>query len=389
MTSDIDSNRVLTRKEKEELVLDLYFNQNKTYHEIAKIARMSPRDIKPIIDKAYQEKERQEHKSTAVQAYELFYKGKTPLQVTIDLNIGERQATQHYTEYLRLVQLDSVTQLYLELKEDIWNFVSLCKQAKEAKMGIPQVVNVLKIANNYLPSVEHRYEALQKQNNNFESILRTQAKEFQNLSNQITYMNNKLDNIKSEYVNENTRLEHLRYQVANLETVVNRFKNDDNGEYTKVIRAVKEEVQKNLSDIKPLLDLALFSVILSMRDNPDKYYSLVYSNNPRLLVSLSSSSSSKDNSKSKSNYKYMISSSSGGQEQEQEQRQSQYDYCSIEDCQTELLDQAKEFYTSLVDRLVCEVINGVVTKQQQAFLSVLPLEYHNRQENDDSPDYKQ
>jgi hypothetical protein len=30
---------------------------------------------------------------------------------------------------------------------------------------------------------------LQKQNNNLESILGTQAKEFQNLSNQITYMN--------------------------------------------------------------------------------------------------------------------------------------------------------------------------------------------------------
>jgi hypothetical protein len=58
MTSDIDSDRVLTRKEREELVLDLYFNQNKTYPEIAKIGKISPRDIKPIIDKAYQEKER-------------------------------------------------------------------------------------------------------------------------------------------------------------------------------------------------------------------------------------------------------------------------------------------------------------------------------------------
>ena len=81
MTSNIDSNGVLTRKGKEELVLDLYFNQNKTYHEIAKIARISPRDIKPIIDKAYQQKERTEHKSVAVQAYELFFKGKTPLEV--------------------------------------------------------------------------------------------------------------------------------------------------------------------------------------------------------------------------------------------------------------------------------------------------------------------
>jgi hypothetical protein len=84
---NVDSNGVLTRKEREELVIDLNFNQNKTYHEIAKIARMSPRDIKPIIDKAYQEKERQEHKSLAVQAYELFFKGKTLLEVTIDLNL--------------------------------------------------------------------------------------------------------------------------------------------------------------------------------------------------------------------------------------------------------------------------------------------------------------
>jgi DNA-directed RNA polymerase specialized sigma subunit len=39
MTSE--SNRVLSRKEREELVLDLYFNQNKTYKEISKIARIS------------------------------------------------------------------------------------------------------------------------------------------------------------------------------------------------------------------------------------------------------------------------------------------------------------------------------------------------------------
>jgi predicted HTH domain antitoxin len=84
---NIDSNGVLTRKQREELAIDLYFNQNKTYSEIAKIARMSPIDIKPIIDKAYQEKERKDHKSLAVQAYELFSKGKKPLDVAIALNL--------------------------------------------------------------------------------------------------------------------------------------------------------------------------------------------------------------------------------------------------------------------------------------------------------------
>ena len=158
MISDTNSNGVLTRKEKEELVLDLYSNQNKTYHEIAKIARISPRDIKPIIDKAYQEKERTEHKSLAVQAYELFSKGKTPLEVCIILNIGQAQATHYYWEYLKLSGLDDITKIYLEFKGDISYFVNLCKVAKSANIGVPQVIKLLNIAKNDLPEAEHRYE---------------------------------------------------------------------------------------------------------------------------------------------------------------------------------------------------------------------------------------
>jgi hypothetical protein len=216
MISDTNSNGVLSRKEKEELVIDLYFNKNKTYHEIAKIARISPRDIKPIIDKAYQEKERQAHKSLAVQAYELIYKGKTPLEVAIILNIGEAQATAYYGEYLRLVQLDDITKIYQELQGGVWYFVKLCKAAKAAKMGVSQVVNLLRIANNYLPLAENRYEELQKQNSILDSNLHTAAKEFQFLTNQISFMGKRLDGLKSECENEIARLQDLRYQAANL-----------------------------------------------------------------------------------------------------------------------------------------------------------------------------
>ncbi len=93
---------------------------------------MSPRDIKPIIDKAINEKERTQHKTTAVQAYELFFKGKTLLEVTIDLNLGQAQATAYYSEYLKLVQLDDITQIYRELQGGVYDFVKLCKEAKAA-----------------------------------------------------------------------------------------------------------------------------------------------------------------------------------------------------------------------------------------------------------------
>ncbi len=133
MTSDIDSNGVLTREEREERIIDLYFNQNKKYSEIARIARISPRDIKPVIDKAYQEKERQAHKSLAVQAYELFFKGKTLLEVTIDFNLGQAQATAYYGEYLKLVGLDNITKIYLEFQGNTPYFVNLCKEARLQK----------------------------------------------------------------------------------------------------------------------------------------------------------------------------------------------------------------------------------------------------------------
>jgi transposase len=78
---------ILTRQERERLVIDLY-NQGKTYREIAKEGRISPRDIRIILNKVIEEKteeikqddaqknqnqeQQQQHLSLAAQAYKLF-----------------------------------------------------------------------------------------------------------------------------------------------------------------------------------------------------------------------------------------------------------------------------------------------------------------------------
>jgi hypothetical protein len=48
-----------------------------------------------------------------------------PLQVAIDLNIGQAQTTQYYADYLKLIGLDDITKLYIEFKGDVSYFVSL------------------------------------------------------------------------------------------------------------------------------------------------------------------------------------------------------------------------------------------------------------------------
>ena len=64
----------LTRQEKEKLVLDLYYNQNTSYHQIAKEARICPRDIKAILEKTVKAMELKESMSVSSQAYKLFFR---------------------------------------------------------------------------------------------------------------------------------------------------------------------------------------------------------------------------------------------------------------------------------------------------------------------------
>jgi hypothetical protein len=308
----------------------------------------APRDIKPIIDKAINEKERMQHKTTAVQAYELFSKGKTLLEVTIDLNLGQAQATAYYGEYLKIVGLDDITKIYREFQGDTSYFVKLCKEAKGAQMGVPQVINLLRIANSGLPSVQHRYEMLQKQNNNLEAILGTQAKEFQNLSNQITYMNNRLDDIKSECSTESSTLEYLRQQIAKLEAFVYNFRNNDVG-YAKLIKIIEEEVLRILSNKKALLKLAVLSIDESIRNNPDRYGSLISNRNDNSYSSLAT-----------------VASDTGQYVGPDDLYISQNHRVEM------LLEEAEKLYNSLAELFVREVVNESVSKQSTGDITSLP-----------------
>ena len=274
MGIDFDSNKIPSRQEREGRVLDLHFNQNKNYRQIAKEMKMSVRDIGEIVKRAKQEKERQEHKALFVQAYELFFKGKKPLEVAIILNLGQAQVTAYYADYLKLVQLDDITQIYRELGSGIWDFVKLCKETKAAKMGTSQIINLLKIANNQLPLVEHRYEQLQKHNNQLESILKTKSNELQDINSLKADTVKNLDSIKLEYKREMALLKGLQQQREKLEAFVYNYKNND-----EVLKSIENKIHDSLSDKKPFLKLAIFSLVHSMRNNPDKCTSLIYHNN--------------------------------------------------------------------------------------------------------------
>lgn len=115
---------ILTKEEKENQVIDLYFNEKKPYRYISQIVRMSLRDISSIIKKEEQKRaggspsltnteanDKQQPFITEVSAYKLFSEGKDPVQVAIELNITQQDVTLFQRGFWKMKQLDQLNQI--------------------------------------------------------------------------------------------------------------------------------------------------------------------------------------------------------------------------------------------------------------------------------------
>jgi DNA-binding transcriptional regulator LsrR (DeoR family) len=149
----------MSRDEKERRVIDLYYNQGKTTHEIIKELRVSPNYVCTILKKEEEKnnvvtnKQQQPSSSLATRAYELFSNGKTPLQVAIALNIRQSEAAKYYREYWKLKGLDKLNIIHIETNGNTWPLWKLYKELiKKRGMSIVQVVNVVEIAIHKLPT---------------------------------------------------------------------------------------------------------------------------------------------------------------------------------------------------------------------------------------------
>ena len=93
----------------------------------------------------------QKKTSISSQAYRLFSEGKTPLDVAVELNLKEPEATKYYRQYWKLRQLHNLNLIYGEIGDDIFHIVKHYKRMKAAGIGVEQAIRLTKIANNDLP----------------------------------------------------------------------------------------------------------------------------------------------------------------------------------------------------------------------------------------------
>jgi hypothetical protein len=120
--------------EEKKHIIDLYFNQHKSYAEIAHIEKMLPRDIHAIIkeEKARRQKYKHEKQQQEIssKAYELFSNGKRPVEVAVTLNLRAR-SIKIVRRIWKLKRLHNLNSVYEEMGDDMTYFVKLYKLAKK------------------------------------------------------------------------------------------------------------------------------------------------------------------------------------------------------------------------------------------------------------------
>jgi hypothetical protein len=166
-------------EERKKRVRDLYFIEGMTTREIARIERISIRDISAILKEEEVKKQNLEDDSQKQQegrlsadAYRLFDKGMTPVQVAIRLELGEPVVSKLYKEYLKLTGLSGVVSLYEKIGDDAWVYLDLYKLGISTGISNKEIVRCVDIARNQLPGARDAlYQTKKEENDSFEKKL--------------------------------------------------------------------------------------------------------------------------------------------------------------------------------------------------------------------------
>jgi hypothetical protein len=265
-------------KETKRKIIDLRIQHRKKIREIVSEVGKSSRDITTILreyeiqqgrttmnDKG---KDSSDHLLPNVKAYKLFDEGKSPLEVVAELNLPWPQVQQYYVEFLNMKRMYKLVTIYHENQDSMGYFLKLTRLGKEQGVTPEQIMNLVQMAD----SIHMLEDKLQRLQNEISDKLTKESegqKELNDLCNEISNTKERLDVVKKTFNIKYEELKSVCSQAQKLQKYVERFK--DGQDYGEVETIIRNEVEKTLSDNKRLLQNAFFSVLLALRNDPNRY----------------------------------------------------------------------------------------------------------------------
>jgi hypothetical protein len=91
--------------------------------------------------------------------------------VAITLNLEAKEAIRYHQEYFMLLGCTEFTKVYVQVKDNPWPYVNLAKLVQNARMDDTEVVELLRIANRYLPRIRLEYDRVKEEMNSTKAEL--------------------------------------------------------------------------------------------------------------------------------------------------------------------------------------------------------------------------
>ena len=272
-------------EEEKRRIIDLHFNQGKTIREVSRLMGKSSHDITPVT---------KEHKMQLAQnyalangeqsdvvrceqnkvipnvkAYALFDEGKNPLEVAGKLNLPGPQVQEFYVEYWHLRRMHKLVTIYQEIRDSMSYFLKLFRLGKEKGVTPEQIMKLVQMADN-IHKLQDKLQQLQSEISNISKSKTIAKDKLQGIHEEIEAAREKLNLVNKTFEVEYEQLKKACSQAQRLQNYVEQFRN--NQDYQEIESVVRSEVEKTISNNKKLLQNTLFSVLLALRNDPDRYF---------------------------------------------------------------------------------------------------------------------
>jgi seryl-tRNA synthetase len=148
-------------------------------------------------------------------------------------------------------------------------YLKLFRLGKEKGVTPEQIMNLIRMADS-IHKLQDKLQQLQSEISNISKSKTVAKDQLKGLHKEIEGAEEKLDLVNKTFEVKYEELKEVCSQAQKLQNYVEQFK--DSQDYQELESIVQSEVGKTLSDNKILLQNALFSVLLALRKDPDRYF---------------------------------------------------------------------------------------------------------------------
>jgi hypothetical protein len=264
---------MLSVKEKEKYVIQLR-EQKKTYREIARQLLISPREISKILKKGAAESEKKERNkivlSKEAKALQLFKGGKSPIDVSIKLDLSAQEAKSLYLDYLSLDNSHNFIEKYKQFENvSLQHFIKLFNFMKENNLDGKEIVKAVKMIND-LPKIEEEYNNISNELKDLRRQRDFYLSDNKFLKSINSEMNNEYNTLLSKKESMRKSLVWIETELTEKTQLVDSIKNSE--EFNTVKNKIQDHVSEFLNRKKDLFRLTVRIILDIIKEDPENKF---------------------------------------------------------------------------------------------------------------------